>query len=126
MNCISSEAPSPSFVPISEEEWAAVDIQVARTSMAQGIVASVASLLASSKVVERIQAHGGEEGAALLPEARDWLKNAMAYEAIHGRDSLLDLSSPWVRDVLIPAKERLRLRRRRRLKVKTTVGVGVF
>lgn len=118
MSCIANDASPVSvcgFVPTSEEEWAVVDIQVARTSMAQGIVASVSSLLASSKVVERIQAHGGEAGAALLAEARSWLKNAMAYEAIHRRDSMLDLSSPWVRDVLIPAKESLRLRRRRRL-----------
>ena len=101
------------FVPTSDGGWAAVDMRVAKRSMAHGNVAAVKSLLAHSKAVGRIEAHGGEEGAALLAEARSWLKDAMAYEDAHGVDSMLDYNDPFIRDVIIPAKERLREWRRR-------------
>ena len=101
------------FVPISDGGWAAVDMRVVKRSMAHGNVAAVKSLLAHNKAVGRIETHGGEEGAALLAEARSWLKDAMAYEDAHGIDSRLDHNDPFIRDVIVPAKERLREWRRR-------------
>ena len=111
------------FVPTSDAGWAAVDMRVAKRSMAHGNVVAVKSLLAHSKAVGRIETHGGEEGAALLAEARSWLKDAMAYEDAHGVDSRLDHNDPFIRDVIVPAKERLR-KWRRRLASGTAAGAG--
>lgn len=91
-----------------------------------GDVASIRSLLSHRKAIERIEEHGGQEGVALLAEARGWLKDALAHENVHGPDSRLDLSDPWVRDVLVPAKERLRDRRRQRLRTAATDGFGII
>ena len=112
-------------MPRSDEEWATVEMRVAKSAMAHGSVAAVKSLLRDRKALARIEAHSGKEGETLLAKARTWLKDAVAHEDIHGVDSMLDLNNPWVRDVLVPAKERLRERRRQRLGLKTTAGSGV-
>jgi hypothetical protein len=83
------------------------------------------SLLVHRKAIAWIETHGGDEGAILLAEVRAWLKDAVAYEDIHVVDSMLDRSDPFVRDVIIPAKERLRERRLRRCSAAGTTASGI-
>ena len=88
------------FIPRSDKEWAALEVRVARRAMVGGNVAAIRSLLAHQKAIAWIEAHSGEE-------------------------SMLDRSDPFIRDVIIPAKERLRERNRRRLTSSgTTTGIG--
>src|SRR5690242_13591525 len=111
MDCISNETFSPTrpsppgFIPKSEAEWAAVNMKVMKRAMVHGNVAAIQRVLADRHALEQIEAHWRDEGAALIAEARHWLKDALAHEDAHGPGSRLDLNNPWVRDVLIPGKQ---------------------
>ena len=92
----------------TEQEWAQIGVRVLEKSMRIGCVAGVRGALGCEKRQRQIQEHAGSHGCAVQSEARRWLLAGEAYEAVHGERSLLKTDDPYVRDVLLPAIERMR------------------
>ena len=91
-------------------DWARLRVKCLDLAIKRGMVKAVANSLADQKRIGQIMSYGGCEELEALGRARRWLQTALAYEAVHGKDSLLDRSDPFVRDKLIPGWETIKRR----------------
>lgn len=92
----------------TEQELALIGVKVLEKAMRIGSVAGVRGALGCEKRQRQIQEHAGSHGLAVQLEARRWLVAGEAYEAAHGERSLLKTNDPYVRDVLLPAIDKMR------------------
>lgn len=97
-----------SHTAYTEQELAHVGVKVLEKAMRIGSVAGVRGALGCEKRQSQIREHAGSHGRAVQSEAKRWLLAGEAYEAVHGQRSLLKTDDPYVRNVLLPAVDRMR------------------